>query len=271
MSAFRWRIRSGLTRARVFVDDYRLRQLRRRMFAQPARTTKIEQVLDFTMRITDGPNFYMQYKDAFIRRIYDFQSTRPDPLIVDGGANIGMSVLYFKHRYPASRILAFEPDPDIFGILTENVRKNALAGVSLVHAALADQVGPVPFVPDGSAGGRVTESSPMNVQSARLSEYLDQPVDFLKLNIEGAELPVLRDAERSGRLHNVRELVMEYHGDASGEQRLALILELLDRNGFRYLLHDFDAETCGASKPPFRIAPNTRWHCLVYATRALAS
>ncbi len=93
-------------------------------------------------------------------------------------------------------------------------------------------------------------------------------MEFLKLNIEGQELPVLREAEASGRLANVRQMVLEYHGWAGGKQVLGEILNLLDRNGFRYLIHDFDAQTNGATKPPFRWTPETQWFCLVYATRA---
>ena len=62
-------------------------------------------------------------------------------------------------------------------------------------------------------------------------------------------------------------MVLEYHGWAEGEQHLGEILCLLDREGFRYLVHDFDAETCSASKPPFRLKPGRNWFCLVYATR----
>lgn len=101
----------------------------------------------------------------------------------------------------------------------------------------------------------------------RISDYLNEPIDFLKLNIEGEELAVLQEAEASGRLRNVRELVLEYHGWPKGEQRLGAILELLDRQGFRYLIHDFDAESCCASKPPFHLTPQTTWFCLVYARR----
>jgi hypothetical protein len=101
----------------------------------------------------------------------------------------------------------------------------------------------------------------------RLSDYLDEPVDFLKLNIEGEELPVLQEAAASGRLRNVRELVLEYHGWPGKQQGLGYILNLLDSNGYRYLVHDFDSQTCGASKPPFRMTADTTWFCLVYGRR----
>jgi len=221
----------------------------------------------YTARITDGPNFYMQYKDEFIRRIYHFEAQRPDPLILDCGSNMGMSILYFKCVYPQARIIGFEPDPAIFRILQENVTRNGLTDVTLVNAGLSAEAGTVTFTSDGSAGGRIGGQSSIEVRMERLSDYLNDPVDFLKLNIEGEELPVLEEAAASGKLGNVREMVLEYHGWPDGEQRLGDILNLLDRHGFRYLVHDFDAETCDASKPPFRLTPQTTWFCLVYAQR----
>lgn len=230
----------------------------------------IESFLDYQVRITDGPNFYIQYKDEFVRRIYHFDAARPDPRIIDGGGNIGMSVLSFKRLYPHARITCFEPDPAIFALLQENLARNGLEDVRLINAGLSGTAGEVAFAPDGSAGGQIAPGiggAGPRVRMERLSDYLDEPVDFLKLNIEGEELPVLREAAASGKLGRVRELVLEYHGWANGEQRLGDILNLLDRAGFRYLVHDFDAETCAATKPPFRLTPSTTWFCLVHACR----
>jgi FkbM family methyltransferase len=237
------------------------------MFSQSPDKSGIERCLDFTIRITDGPDFYTQYKDEFIRGIYRFEASQSAPLIIDGGSNMGTSILYFKHVYPQARIIGFEPDPAIFRILEENIVRNGLKDVTLVNAALGAQAGTVNFVPDGSAGGHIGDGNSIEVRMEHLSDYLDEPVNFLKLNIEGEELPVLQEAAARGKLHNVQEMVVEYHGWARGEQRLGDILNLLDRQGFRYLIHDFDAETCGASKPPFLLTSQTTWFCLIYARR----
>jgi FkbM family methyltransferase len=255
--------RDGLAGARA---RWRLARVRERDFGKGRGATARVPGFGYTLRLTDGPNFYMQYKDEFVRRAYHFDAQRPDPLIIDGGSNIGMSILYFKHVYPRARIIGFEPDPAVLEILTENVTRNHLDGVRLVNAGLGAEAGTASFNPDGTAGGQVG-SGEMTVRLERLSTYLGEPVDFLKLNIEGQELAVLEEAEAAGKLRNVRELVLEYHGWPGGPQRLGPILNLLDRQGFRYLVHDFDNETCSTTKPPFRLTDQTTWFCLVYGKR----
>jgi len=226
----------------------------------------------YRIRITDGPSFYIQWKDEFVHQIYRFETDTKAPLIIGGGSNIGVSILYVKRLYPAARIIGFEPDPDIFRILQENVSVNRLDGVELINAGLGSETRVAHFVADHSAGGRVAdEAGSIDVRIVPLSESITDTVDFLKLNIEGEELPVLRELESSGKLGLVQQLVLEYHGWPAGEQRLGGILELLGRNGFRYLIHDFDAETGSETKPPFSWHRGKTWFCLVYATRLEAA
>jgi len=230
--------------------------------------------LNYTVRINDGPNFYILYKDIFVHRIYHFEAQRPDPLILDCGSNIGMSILYFKHVYPEARIIGFEPDPAIFPYLDENVVRNGLKDVQLVQAALAGREGTLTFYSDGKYGsclaqhlqGNVPEGwTKCEVPCVRLRDYLTEPVDFLKMNIEGAEWEVLADS--ADRLRQVQEMVIEYHHLPGLPRTLHKILALLHKQGFEYLINDFDSETNSAVRPPFRMSPDTRYYLLIYAKR----
>jgi FkbM family methyltransferase len=251
----------GLTRKSAQIS-----QLRRRFVnAAPGSLVKY---LDFELRITDGRSFFIQIKDEFVHGIYHFETDNPRPVIIDGGSNIGVSILYFKRLYPNVRIIGFEPDPAIFRMLSENIERNKLKEVEVFEFGLGEKEGTTTFLADNSASGQFGEGeNSITVRVTTLSKYIDGPIDFLKLNIEGQELPVLRELEASGKLGYVRELVFEYHGWAGQEQRLGELLSLLDRNGFRYFVHDFDDETGYATKPPFRWRPETVWFCLVYAIR----
>jgi FkbM family methyltransferase len=213
--------------------------------------------------------FYMQYKDIFLREIYAFESTRNRPLIIDCGSNIGVSVVYFKLKYPHAKLIGFEPDPEIFKVLTTNVNEFHFKDVFLINSAIGSHSGTINFKQDGGVGGQVSESAEdgINVKVETLSPYLNEQVDFLKLNIEGEEFGVLQEITTQGKIRNISEMVIEYHGWANGQQLLGNILQLLNMNGFRYLVHDFDEETCKTSKPPFKIRPNSSWFCLIYAKR----
>jgi FkbM family methyltransferase len=222
-----------------------------------------------SVRITDGPNAYMQYKDVFVRGIYRFRSDNLSPVVIDGGGNMGISVLGFKRDHPAAEVTVFEPDRTIAALLRENLARNDLAdGVRVIEAGLGEETGQVTFHADASAGGQITtDTANTTIDVVKLSDHITGPVDFVKLNIEGQELPVLRDLEASGAIRHVQRIVLEYHGWAGGAQCLGDILNLLDRNGFRYLVHDFDNETCTTTKPPFRHRPRAHWFCLVYGER----
>jgi len=247
----------------------RLRRLKRRAEQTPRFQPGRIRLDGLNIEYTDLLSLYTEYKDIFVRRIYHVQPVNPRPRIIDGGACLGMSALYFKRLCPDARITCFEPDEALLAVLGRNLAVNRAGDVEIVPAALAAQDGTATFVPDGGDGGRIDGpgDSTVSIQTVRLSPYLTGEVDLVKLNIEGQELPVLREVEAAGRLRHIRELILEYHGWAGAPQGLGAILELLDRNGFRYLVHDFDAETGRASKPPFRLTPRKTWFCLVYALR----
>src|SRR5204862_8096532 len=135
--------------------------------------------------------------DLFEREIYRFECAKEDPFIIDGGANIGLSVLYFKRLYPRSRIIAFEPDPEIFSLLERNCATFELSNVELVNQALWTSETMLKFVQEGGEGGRLQKHGETGritqVPTVRLRDYLRSEIDFLKLDIEGAETEVLRD------------------------------------------------------------------------------
>lgn len=227
------------------------------------------QLGNYQLHFDDLLSFYMEIKNIFLQKIYHFTPRRPCPVVIDGGAHLGLATVYFKTIAPDARILCFEPDPSISLILRDNLARNNFNDVTVVEAGLSNENGVVTFEPDGADGGRISDegSVGITINTVRLSSYIDGPVDFLKLNIEGAELDVLEDLEKTGKLHHVNEIVLEYHGWPQGPQRLGVLLSLLERNGFWYRIHDFDHETNPACKPPFRIQPGVPWFALVYGAR----
>lgn len=218
-----------------------------------------------TIQYDHLPALQTELKTIFEQKIYDFRTDKSSPLVIDGGAHLGLFSLYVKRKYPAARILAFEPDDRAFAHLQANLAVNRVEGVQSIQSGLYNQNTTLRFAGDGADGGAIQSDGAQSIRVVKLSEYIKEEVDFLKLNIEGAELEVLEEIEP--KLPMIRELCLEYHGFPNIGQRLHRILDLLDRNGFRYLIHDFDHQTNPATKPPFSIDAKTRFFLLVYARR----
>jgi FkbM family methyltransferase len=185
---------------------------------------------------------YLHY-EIFVTLEYYFRSRRPDPFIVDGGSNIGMSVLFFKALYPEARVLAFEPSERAHELLVRNVEANGLRGVEVHRAALGRENGNVAFYeePDDPSTFRMSTRSgripgaEIEVQQCRLSDFIAEPVDLLKLDVEGAEDDVLTDLIDSGAISWIDQLVVEYHHHLDPERDfLGAFLERLRAHGFNY-------------------------------------
>lgn len=191
------------------------------------------------IQLVDSASFLFMYKEIFEQQIYKFKTQTQKPLIIDGGANIGLSILYFKQLYPDSHIIAFEPDIKVFKTLKKNVDIYALRDVSLVNKAIWSSETILEFMEEGSDGGRVThiesEQKKYQVSTISLCDYLRTPVDFLKLDIEGAETEVIKDCQ--DLLCNVNNLFIEYHSFVGEEQTLYIILDIIHKAGFRVHIH----------------------------------
>ena len=150
-------------------------------------------------------------------RVYALErSLGPNPVIIDAGANIGLSALWFLALYPSCTLHCFEPDPESFALLAQNTGSYASARI---QCAAVDEIdGVVPLLITGRLSDhRVLKpgspESGVPVRSLRLDSYLHRAnisrVDLLKLDVEGSELSVLRGL--GDRIYDVQVLVGELH------------------------------------------------------------
>ena len=229
-----WLIHQRLRLRRHFVRLFRMRPTG-------------ETILGFRMNFFDYRVFTSLFKQMFITREYYFRSKADDPFIIDCGSNIGMSVLFFKWLYPESTIVAFEPDRATFNLLEKNVRGNNLKNVEIFNKAVSDSDGTIEFYSNPDNPGALTmsiystwnpEKIAYNVDTVKLSRYITKTVDFLKMDIEGSEDAVIEELAQQDKLRLIREMVMEYHHHMNhGEDRLAKMLTILEKNGFGYQIH----------------------------------
>lgn len=186
------------------------------------------------IKISDNFWHLQSLHEIFIDEVYKFNSLNDKPLIIDCGSNIGMSVIFFKRLFPKAKVIGFEPDPEIFEFLESNIHNFGLCNVELINKAVWIKEDQVYFQPDGSLGGHLTTDQDKNtimVDTVRLKEFLNEPVDFLKIDIEGAEYEVLQDC--ADKLVNVHDIFVEYHGKSGHPQMIGELLILLKSAGFR--------------------------------------
>jgi FkbM family methyltransferase len=177
-------------------------------------------------------------KEIFIDEIYKI-GLPVAPYIIDCGANIGLSVIYLKQHYPRSTILAFEPDQNNFKLLQQNTVSFHLTNVQLEQKAVWKEHTTISFANEGSMSSRIEQSpfaSDNTVVAVRLRDYLDRKIDFLKIDIEGAEYEVLKDIEPN--LHFVQNMFLEYHGSFSQNSELVEMLRILNQTGFGFYIKE---------------------------------
>jgi FkbM family methyltransferase len=204
------------------------------------RFTETETVLlDKKIKIVDSSSFIFLKEEIFDQEIYKFNCDHSTPYIIDCGANIGLSIIYFKQLFPAAEIIGFEPDSKIFRVLQENVESFHLSKVNLLNQACWNEETTLVFYSQGADGGRRARTGDKEnltqVQSIRLRNFINRRVDLLKMDIEGAENEVLSDIE--DLLGNVERIFVEYHSFVGKEQGLSEILAILRNAGFRFNIH----------------------------------
>jgi FkbM family methyltransferase len=195
--------------------------------------------LDWTFEVPDPIAFLYQVKEIVIQGIYDFPCDIPDPVILDCGANVGVSAVYLATRHPEARLLLFEPDPAVAVYLERNLELNGLGHIPVIRAAVWVHAQGVEFTPEGTEGGSILGVGPtIQVDSLRLRDILAglSRIDFLKMDIEGAEAQVLEDCAE--QLNRVGFAFVESHCWRHRPQALHRVLEVLAGAGFRYYLEN---------------------------------
>lgn len=208
-----------------------------------------EHFVGFTVDLLNYDIFLAEFRQIFVRNTYYFEPKNATPRIIDGGGNMGMSVLYFSWLAPEASITVFEPSREVFEVLRKNIDRNQLKHVEIVHAGLTEHDGELTMYPRGAAAcgntlqATISEASathkqnselPYQVKTVRLSPYLSSPVDLLKLDIEGSEGGVVSELAAANVLGNVRTCVMEYHYYPTAEN-----------NGLADLLKRFETASFG--------------------------
>lgn len=135
-----------------------------------------------------------------------------DSTVLDVGANFGTYCALYSRMAENARVIAFEPHPVTAGICRTNIELNKLSQIELVQKAVGKETGVVGFTDNGIPGTeRIAFGSearfevPMIALDIFCKERSIDRIDFLKIDIEGAEYDALLGADHlfsSGRIRS---------------------------------------------------------------------
>jgi FkbM family methyltransferase len=158
-------------------------------------------------------------QEVLVNAQYDSKFPESPKVIVDAGANIGLTAIFFANRYPESRIVALEPDSSNYEMLRENVEP--YSNIVAVRGALWNENKEINLIDPGAgqtayrthdhsvgliAGAQIV---PAITLDRLMSDFDIQFIDLLKVDIEGSEKEVF---ERSSLwISRVGVIAIEIH------------------------------------------------------------
>jgi FkbM family methyltransferase len=203
--------------------------------------------------------------EVFGQNIYYFKSETQAPVIIDIGANIGDSVIYFKWIFPKSKIYAFEPLPNAFNLLRKNIELNNFKNVHIYNFGLGDKESTVKLYSDkiGTSGSSTTNKKTSDyklksdiqehiIKIRKLSYFKEisqyKKIDLIKIDIEGAEGLLLAELEKV--LPKTEKIIMEFHviPDIS-QNSFDKLITLLRKHHFRLSFAGFYRNSNNISNP----------------------
>jgi FkbM family methyltransferase len=147
-------------------------------------------------------DFLIKIANSYLKR---------EAVILDIGANIGVTSIIFSICAPNGRIYSFEPSPETFGFLCETLASNNAANCSPYKLALGAKVGELQFFDNPTSAsashlvldGETLGGSTMSVDVSTVDRFIKEKeiarLDFIKIDVEGFELDVLDGAANTLR------------------------------------------------------------------------
>lgn len=172
-------------------------------------------------------------REVWLEEAYRLLLPHPSGVLLDLGANIGLTSVWLAKRYRFSRIIAVEPVPDNAVLVRRNLELNGIKGVVL-EAAIGPREGMATFqVHRNSNQGRLSDSGvpvAMVTVESIIKELFVSQLDLIKVDIEGGEQELF--LEPTGWLDQTEAIIIEFHPllvDCPG------LIRRLQGRGFEYI------------------------------------
>jgi FkbM family methyltransferase len=184
------------------------------------------------------------FYEIFFKKVYKTDGNNTGCFIIDGGANIGLSTIYFLSKFGNAKIICIEPDPENVEIFKLNLAKQIASGdVELVEAALAKKDGEMFLVqPELKYNSKLVDKysgdNCITVITVSLQNILNTKgiakIVLIKIDIEGAEENMF--SGNTNWLQNIAEVIIETHSANAKEAVFAglyaneFVLQMSEQN-----------------------------------------
>jgi FkbM family methyltransferase len=214
-------------------------QARNNTIPNPSPFTK--KIFKYDVSFVDYPQIITLFEEIFIEQVYRFTTTTENPVIIDCGSNIGLSIIYFKSISQSCTIYGFEPHKETFDLLKINVNK--LQNVHVFNVALSNYQGDADLYSSparklnmtlqkgfGTSENTTTEQVAIDL----LSNYISKHINLIKIDVEGSETDIIQELISSGKILYVSQLIVEHHSAFLADS-LDGFIHLIECSGFTVL------------------------------------
>jgi FkbM family methyltransferase len=172
-------------------------------------------------------------REVFLDESYRLPSGIEPRVVVDLGANIGLTTVWLNRQFNIEKCVAVEPVPGNVRLLRKNLEDNRIH-CEVIESAVASFQGTATFLaPVDSNLGRLGDSGDISVTTVTMDEIVESlgcRVNLLKLDIEGGEQDLLTHGDLKW-LSRVDVIIAEFHPDVVDYPGLTRVLE---DHGFIY-------------------------------------
>lgn len=156
-------------------------------------------------------------KDTIIDDSYKIFALKfPMDTIIDVGAGLGDLTIMAAKQFPKANILAFEPNPDQFKLLKENIKLNNTKNVKSYQMAVGTKKSYLlhlfSFNIHSSTVSINKAKKTIKVKGIRLDTIINGKVDLLKIDCEGAEIDILKSIS-DDKVGLIKKIIVEYHNN----------------------------------------------------------
>jgi FkbM family methyltransferase len=153
--------------------------------------------------------------ENFVQNQYDWLDAK-NKIVVDIGANIGDTTVYFSKIKKAKKVIAFEPYPYSYKIAKENINLNKITNVILLNEGVGgkeDYIRVNPAFENSGSDSLKSFSKGKKIKIVTLKSIVnnyDIENGILKMDCEGCEYPIILNASKE-TLRKFEQIMLEYH------------------------------------------------------------